>query len=182
VVEPNHHEVVAVLSSSAEPGLRAARALSHAFKRSGRAAAQQFRIGVGLDVDRIADLPQSYKEAVTAISALDGTDIVRHLASINLDRYLRYSANKTARRLTPSWSAKLAEGKFGKTLEAFARASLNVKTCARLLDVHTNTVYHRLNAIKRKTGVDPRTYAGLSNLLAIISLSESSGRDASLRA
>jgi sugar diacid utilization regulator len=108
------------------------------------------------------------------MAAVSGRQGVSHLAEMSVDEYLRHSADATARRLAPAWSAGLSNGKLGETLHAFGRASLNVKICARLLDVHTNTIYHRLNSIKQSTGVDPRTYAGLSNLLAIMALSKTS--------
>jgi sugar diacid utilization regulator len=41
--------------------------------------------------------------------------------------------------------------------------------------VHTNTVYFRLNRIKKLIGVDARTYAGTSLLLTALRLSEIHG-------
>jgi len=177
IIEPRGDEVVAVLSSSVEPGLRAVTALRHALSQNRAATADSVRVGVGLDVDRISDLPHSYKEALAAIGIFDKAKTVTHLADVSVDHYLRFAADATARRLAPPWSMALADGKFGETLEAFARASLNVKACASLLDVHGNTIYHRLNAIKRATGIDPRTHAGLSNLLAIMSVVTNAERE-----
>jgi PucR C-terminal helix-turn-helix domain len=45
-----------------------------------------------------------------------------------------------------------------------ARASDPTRT-ARHLDLHTNTVHFRLNRIRDLTGINPRSYAGLSLLL-----------------
>jgi carbohydrate diacid regulator len=52
----------------------------------------------------------------------------------------------------------------------FAECSLNVKQTARRLDVHTNTVYFRLNRINKLTGIDPRTFSGASVLLTALRL------------
>jgi PucR C-terminal helix-turn-helix domain len=43
------------------------------------------------------------------------------------------------------------------------------------LGVHTNTVYFRLNRVKKLTGVDARTYSGTSLLLTALRLSEIHG-------
>jgi DNA-binding PucR family transcriptional regulator len=55
-------------------------------------------------------------------------------------------------------------------LHAFAEASLNIKECAHILDVHNNTIYHRLNRIEKLTGIDPRTYEGLTQLLTVLAI------------
>ena len=57
-----------------------------------------------------------------------------------------------------------------RTIQAFAKCDLRVKDTARLLRIHTNTVYFRLNQIKELTGVDPRTFAGTSLLLTALRL------------
>jgi PucR C-terminal helix-turn-helix domain len=48
-----------------------------------------------------------------------------------------------------------------RTVHQFAACNLNVKRAARHLDLHTNTVYFRLNRIRELTGIDPRCQAGL---------------------
>ena len=57
-------------------------------------------------------------------------------------------------------------------MRAFADASLNVKQTARRLGVHANTVYFRLNRIRKLTGIDPRTFSGASLLLTALRLLE----------
>ena len=47
-----------------------------------------------------------------------------------------------------------------------------MKRTAQRLDLHTNTVYFRLNRIKKLTGVDPRTYSGTAFLLTALRLQE----------
>jgi sugar diacid utilization regulator len=59
-----------------------------------------------------------------------------------------------------------------RTIATFADCNFNVKRTAQRLDLHTNTVYFRLNRIKKLTGVDARTYAGTSLLLTALRLSE----------
>jgi DNA-binding PucR family transcriptional regulator len=57
-----------------------------------------------------------------------------------------------------------------RTIRAFADCSLNVKETARRLGVHADTIYVRLNQIKKRTGADPRTFAGTSFLLTALRL------------
>jgi sugar diacid utilization regulator len=47
-----------------------------------------------------------------------------------------------------------------------------VKCTAHKLGVHTNTVYFRLNRLKKVSGLDPRTYAGASTILTALRLLE----------
>lgn len=72
-------------------------------------------------------------------------------------------------RLIPDWvrrsHAEGAERDLIGTIRAFAECSLNVKETAWKLRVHPNTVYFRLNQIKKHTGVDPRTFAGTARLV-----------------
>jgi sugar diacid utilization regulator len=49
------------------------------------------------------------------------------------------------------------------------------RACSAQGTAATNTVYFRLNRIKKLTGVDARTYAGTSLLLTALRLSEVHG-------
>ena len=48
------------------------------------------------------------------------------------------------------------------------RLQFQRQATARRLDLHTNTVYFRLNRIRELTGIDPRSYSGLSLLLTTL--------------
>ncbi len=170
LVELRLDEVVAVISCAERPGKRAAEALRAQVAEAADFPAGSIQIGIGLDVIDISELPRSYREAGIAIALLGAGQPVAHLADAQIDAYLRHNADTTARSLTIPGVEALQTGELIATLHAFARASLNVKACAAILNVHNNTVYHRLNAVRRLTGVDPRTYSGLSNLLAALSV------------
>jgi hypothetical protein len=171
LIELRLNEIVVIVSCAVTPGARVAQALHDGLGELDRGAASGAKIGVGLDVQSIAELPRSYEEAVTAIAVARTERIVVHLAEIAVDTYLRHKADETALRLTPPWAKTLAGSNLVGTLQAFAACSLNVKACAAALKVHNNTVYHRLDRVQKLTGVDPRTYAGLSQLLCALSLS-----------
>ena len=55
-----------------------------------------------------------------------------------------------------------------RTARQFAECNFNVKRTARRLDVHTHTVYFRRNCFRDLTGINPRSYAGLSLLLTTV--------------
>jgi hypothetical protein len=169
-IELRLDEIVAIVSSRDAPGARVARALrQHAGILAGDRPSGA-AIGIGLDIQSIAELPRCYTEAVAAIDIGGKEPSVVHLAEIPLDTYLRYKADETALRLAPHWAGTLGGGNLIETLNTFAACSLNVKACAAALKVHTNTIYHRLNRVQRLTGADPRTFAGLSQLLSALSI------------
>jgi DNA-binding PucR family transcriptional regulator len=58
----------------------------------------------------------------------------------------------------------------GATVRAYAAADMNVARAAERLHVHPNTVRNRLGRIAVTTGHDPRTFAGLVELLCIVEL------------
>jgi hypothetical protein len=47
-----------------------------------------------------------------------------------------------------------------RTIRQFAKCYFSVNRTARHLNLHTNTIYFRLNRIRELTGIDPRSYAG----------------------
>jgi sugar diacid utilization regulator len=88
------------------------------------------------------------------------------------------SSDQVAVRLIPAWAHGLhsAEDNLSHelihTIRAFADCNFNVKCTAHRLGVHTNTVYFRLNRLKKISGLDPRTYAGASTILTALRLLE----------
>ena len=170
VIEADADGLVAIMSCAKAPGARVAKALRVDTGCRTVSLVGCLRIGIGLDVDKIAELPRSYKEALLAIELLGATQPVAHLAEVSVEDYLRLTADATAYRLLPALAAEVQADPLARTLDAFAAADLNVKACARRLGLHTNTIYHRLNRVQGLTGVDPRTYHGLSQLMMALML------------
>jgi sugar diacid utilization regulator len=164
------NEIAGIISCAENAGVAAARILRQGLAATNGRWNAALAVGIGLDAAAIEELPRSYAEAVAAIEISGARRPVAHLGEVSVDAWLRHRADATARRLTPAWTNALRDSRLVPTLEAFAAASLNVKACANLLKVHNNTIYHRLNSVRRLTGVDPRTYAGLSHLLAVVSI------------
>jgi hypothetical protein len=162
-------ELVAIVSSSVDTGARVA-SLLRAAQVPG-SPLSGIRFGIGLDVMRIAQLPLSCAEAAHALHFFDPTRAVAHLAEVGIGDYLSLIADPTARRLVPpSIDALIDDSDLVGTLRTYAEANLNVKRCANCLGVHVNTIYNRLNRVRRVTGIDPRTYAGLSALIMALAI------------
>ncbi len=145
-------------------------------------------VGVSLDVSDIANLPRAFEEARTAIDFATRARPLMHFAAIDLSDFLVRRADSAAMRLLPDWVSHFQlqdSGQttdFSRTIRAFADCNFNVKRTAQSLGVHTNTVYFRLNRIKKITGVDPRTYSGVTSVLTALRLLEAqrqSGRSIS---
>jgi PucR-like helix-turn-helix protein/diguanylate cyclase with GGDEF domain len=184
LVDIRAEQVIAIASGDGEVGRAAAVAL-HARAKNTSATAWPALIGVGLDVAVMASLPRSYAEARCALDMANEQCPIVHLADVDIDVYLRRTADPTAHRLVPRWITALVADAAGasalsRTLAAFAEANLNVKRCANRLGVHNNTVYHRLNRIHRLTGIDPRSFAGLRALMTALHLT-TENRDAERR-
>jgi DNA-binding PucR family transcriptional regulator len=54
------------------------------------------------------------------------------------------------------------------TIRAFAAADMNVADAAQVMHVHPNTVRYRLRRIAATSGHDPRTFAGLVELVCVL--------------
>ena len=146
----------------------------------GRSASNGLPAGVGAsrDTTEIARLPESLEEARLALGFTSPAQPLGHFADIDLLQFIIRRADAIAvrlipegmRHLTPAGGAPSAE--LLRTIYAFAECSLNVKQTARRLRLHTNTVYFRLNRIKKLSGIDPRTFSGMSLLLTGLRLGE----------
>jgi sugar diacid utilization regulator len=61
-----------------------------------------------------------------------------------------------------------ARGKLTATLKAYAGADMNVLQSAKLLTVHPNTIYARMQKIEDLTGQDALSYNALTEMLLAI--------------
>jgi len=156
----------------------AAPALARHFARHGfnRRSAPSMGVGMGLGLDKedIADLPEALVEARIALELTSASKPLLRFGDIEIAEFLAQRADKAALRLIPTWVREAHESgveqELVRTIRAFAESSLNVKETARSLGVHTNTVYFRLNQIKARTNIDPRTFAGTTTLFTSLRL------------
>src|SRR5262245_13463383 len=174
-------EIVVIASSESDGSDRLVKHLSrHGFgKHSGNTAAAG--AGVSLDKIDLTHLPEAFTEARMALDLTSPGRALLDFAHIDLAEFMINRADRAALRLIPEWlreaHARGIEDVLVRTIRAFADCSLNVKETARRLGVHTNTIYFRLNQIKKRTGADPRTFSGTSFLLTSLRLLDRYSQD-----
>src|SRR6266700_3301773 len=144
-------------------------------------------VGISLDASEISALPQAYQEAERAVEFTQAGRPIMHFADIDLMEFLVRRPDAAALRLIPDWANRFMDvdsdraGELSRTISQFAACNFNVKRTARDLDLHTNTVYFRLNRIRELTGIDPRSYSGLSLLLTTVRMLNAGPRSTSER-
>jgi hypothetical protein len=114
---------------------------------------------------REATLSLSYSSPARPVIALGDLSSLE-CALIGSDATAKAMILSKARGLTALPSDELAMVK--ATVRAFAASDLNVNRAAATLFVHANTVRYRLGRIAETTGYDPRTFAGLLELVCVI--------------
>jgi sugar diacid utilization regulator len=184
LIDIRKDEVLAIVAGDADTSKRVREAFSAAAAELNEFAG----IGISLDTSEISALPQAYQEAERAVEFTESDRPVMHFSDIDLMEFLVRRPDAAALRLIPDWAGRFMDvdldrsGELTRTISQFADCNFNVKRTARLLDLHTNTVYFRLNRIRELTGIDPRSYSGLSLLLTTVRMMNAGARaDASRR-
>jgi len=177
LVDVQNGEAVAIVCGASATARRVADALRKSLSPRGRSALAA-GIGVSLDATEIAGLPRALEEARLALDFATRERPLHHFSDIDLPELLLRRADGIALRLIPPWASNFHPAETDqsrqlvRTIRAFAACNLNVKQTAQRLGVHTNTVYFRLNRVKKLAGLDPRTYSGVSKLLTVLRLLE----------
>ena len=146
-----------------------ARRVSATFALVGNAAL----IGVSNDAPSTAHIPNAHREALVALDLADVTRRVSAIADIPVRRLLLHLGGDELQRLLPKWASDLltaddhAGGALIATMRAYADADMNVLKAAERLAVHPNTIYSRLRRVSDVTGLEPRSFGGLSELLVV---------------
>jgi hypothetical protein len=176
LVHIQNGEVIAIVSSNTDT----ARVFMQILRRHGfgRRSANALAVGVGVSLNTtdIALLPDKLEEARLALEFASPTRPLMDFSKIDLPEFLIQRADRAAMRLVAPWTHHLTAAgdveaaQLSRTIHAFAHCSLNVKQTAGELDVHTNTVYFRLNRIRKLTGIDPRTFSGISLIVTALRL------------
>jgi len=128
-------------------------------------------VGLSTDVPSTSFIPQALAEAQLAFDFADAAHRVVGFSGIPMRRLLLRQAREGNRAALPHWSATLftaddkARGALIDTLRAYADANMNVLKAARLLAVHPNTIYSRMQRITDITGHNGLEYHALTELL-----------------
>ncbi len=130
-------------------------------------------IGVSNDVQSTSQIPAAHKEALLALELANVRKRVIQFSEIQPRRLLLHLAGEELQRALPSWSGEFfriddkAGGSLLATLRAYADSDMNVLKAAKMLSVHPNTIYSRLQRIFDITGMDAKSYHSLTDLLII---------------
>jgi hypothetical protein len=174
LIVPRAGEIVLVANSAGETSARLLKHRSRGLQSKGGAVGASARAGLGLDKTEISGLPESLDEARVALEFTGSGRAAVRFADLDLAEALIHRADTLLLKLIPEWIRTAHRTGHHRdllrTAAAFAECNLNVKQTATRLGVHTNTVYFRLNQIRKLSGVNPRTFAGASLLLTSLRL------------
>jgi len=130
-------------------------------------------IGVSTDVPSTSHIPNARREAAAALEMASAAERVVLFSEIRLQRLLLHYAAGDVSRVLPAWSRRFhaadaaARGALVATLRAYARVDMNVIKAGAMLGVHPNTIYTRLHRIAEISGLEPRSFEGLTDLLVV---------------
>lgn len=102
------------------------------------------------------------------------THRVVQFSEIPTQNLLLHLAGEQFQRVLPAWAKDFFEaeeqsgGILGATLKAYANANMNALKAAQLLQVHPNTIYSRMQKILDISGLEPKNYHSLTELLIVI--------------
>ena len=132
------------------------------------------RYGVSVPSQGFASVQQAYREAALSLSYTSAGRPIVSLDELSALECALIGATATTKAMIASKGNDLRAlsdddlAAAVETIRAFATADLNVAKAAERMHVHPNTVRYRLQQIATKTGYDPRTFAGLVDLMCIL--------------
>lgn len=131
-------------------------------------------IGVSKDVLSTSQIPVAHQQAKLALQLANVAHRVKRYGDIPLPQILLHLVADNLQPLLPDWTGSFlkadakAAGALFATLQAYAHTNMNLQKAALHLAVHPNTLYARLQRIADITGVDAKSYRGLTELLLVI--------------
>jgi sugar diacid utilization regulator len=143
------------------------------------------RIGLGGPGAGAESVARSYRDSLLAISYASTDKPVLVLSELGSLQSALAGADLATRQVIASHASRFAtlpdatQALIAETVRAFAAASLNVSAAAGDLGLHPNTLRYRLARIADQTGHDPRTFAGLVELVCVLEGERSWGEAAS---
>jgi sugar diacid utilization regulator len=167
-----HGELV-LISAGTSPRTRIA-SLHTAHRRAIGQHGIDVRFGVSVPSQGFASVRQAYREAALALSYTSAGRPIVSLDELSALECALIGATATTKAIIGSKGNNLRAlptedlAAAVETIRAFATADLNVAKAAEHMHVHPNTVRYRLQQIATKTGHDPRTLAGLVDLICIL--------------
>ena len=171
-----HGEFV-LISAGTSPRARGA-SLRDARQRTVEEHNIDVRYGVSVPSQGFASVQQAYREAALALSYTSAGRPIVSLDELSALECALIGATATTKAIIASKGDMLRAlpddelAATAATIRAFATADLNIAGAAGQMQVHPNTVRYRLQQIGTRTGYDPRTFAGLVDLICILELTD----------
>lgn len=134
------------------------------------------RYGASTAPNGFSGVARAYREGALTLSYSTASRPIISLPDLSSLQSALLGANATTRQIIESKARALAaladsdRAMTTSTVAAFADADMNIARTATALSVHPNTVRYRLAQISNATEHDPRTFAGLVELVCIIEL------------
>jgi sugar diacid utilization regulator len=138
-------------------------------------------IGVSNDVPSTSHIPGAFREADSALAMASVSQRVVQFAEIPLRQLLLHFGVPDLRRVLPSWVAQFhaaddkLDGALAASLRAYARFDMNILKAAYELGVHPNTLYARFERIHEISGLQPRSFNSLHDLLIVCDCGRTAG-------
>jgi PucR C-terminal helix-turn-helix domain/GGDEF-like domain len=167
-----HGELV-LISAGTSPSAKIAR-LRAARQRTIDEHHIDVRYGVSVPSQGLASVQQAYREATLSLSYTSASQPIVSLDDLSSLECALIGATASTKAVIASKGKGLRAlsdddlSAAVETIRAFSNADLNVAKAAEQMHVHPNTVRYRLQQIATKTGHDPRTFAGLVDLICIL--------------
>ena len=167
-----HGELV-LISSGASPRAKIA-SLHAARERTIEEHDIDVRYGVSVPSQGFASVQQAYREAALSLSYTSADRPIVSLDELSPLECALIGATATTKAMIASKGnilRALSDEDLAaavETIRAFSSSDLNVARAADQMHVHPNTVRYRLQQIATRTGHDPRTFAGLVDLVCIL--------------
>jgi hypothetical protein len=131
-------------------------------------------IGMSTDQPSTAFIPNALEEARLALDFSTVTDRVVQYSDIPIRPILLRAVRGNEQLTLPTWVDRFvaandkSRGALAATLRAYADADMNVLKAAKLLSVHPNTIYSRVQKIADVTGQSAFSFHELNELLLAI--------------
>ena len=128
-------------------------------------------IGLSSDAPSTSHIPRALREAQFALDFASVSDRVKRYADIPLQQMLVSVARDNMQSAIPTWFDRFnaantkSRDALRKTLVAYANNDMNVQRTAKVLSIHPNTIYARMQKIDDLTGKNALEYHALTELL-----------------
>ena len=135
-------------------------------------------IGLSSDAPSTSHIPRALQEARIALDFAHVAERVMPHSRIPFAQMLVRAARDNGQFVIPAWldgftwADKKSRGALLKTLRCYADNNMNVLQTAKILSLHPNTIYARMQKIDDITGKNALSYHALTELLLAAELTD----------